>query len=109
MSAPLQTPYLTHIEECKVCLQECLRCLEATSPEQACHRCLHDCVSMLKSAIRLMAQRSVLASRYLVDCAEVCAECARCCGAYDNPYARRCVKVCQDTVACCRRGSFIDV
>lgn len=109
MSAPITTPYLMHIEECRTCLQACYEVLEATDATQACHRCLRDCANTLKMAIRLMEQQSPLASRFLVDCAEVCEECARCSEKFDNPHARRMAAVCRNCVSCCRRGSAIDV
>lgn len=109
MSAPIKNAYLTHIEECQQCLAECYRCIDATAPNEACHECLRECANSLKTAVRLMQTKSPLASRYLVDCAEACAECARCCSKFDNVHTRRCVVICKAMVECCRRSSLIDV
>lgn len=109
MSVSIITPYRTHIEECEACLAEILSCLEATSPDELCHRCLRENANMLKMTITLMRKKSPMAARFLVDCAEACADCARCCSRYNNAHARRCAAVCEACVVCCRLGSGIDV
>lgn len=112
MSAPIKqntipNPYEEYITLCQEYLETCRQFLDNTKPEEACRAELKTLIATLGQAIKLMRNNSRFTPRYLVDCSEICASCARRCERYLSVAYQRAAKACREGVIACQRASLI--
>lgn len=111
MSAPIAksavNPYESCIADCERFITECRQSHASTDMQKACLVELNDAIRSLTRVVEIMRANSRFATRYLVDCADVCVACADHCDGFDNPICRTVAGVCRQAVSVCRRGSLV--